>query len=335
MVRAQLVNKVLLATGIAMAAANASSALAATTALEAGWARFSGDSYTGDLKLLQISNEGNYFNPGEIGWVTGISASQSSDPISKGYSLSLDQGLGNGYSVGMSGSKSDGAVDQTSFGGRASTWMRENTLRIQGEYSQQSSTRDPRDYLDTDGIRVRVASDAKGNTFTLRLTHLTTPTTILLGDASQTRSDGRPAALSYGGEVRQYIVKTRSAIHVRYAGYQDNSLINDPTTDYGSVKAQTGQFRWNQRLPKFFMVSLTGRIHNETETPRSTDTAITTRQAIGGTVGLKWRYVTSAWTDDTSEIGVFAGQYQTKDTTADVVTTGSIRSIGIDLRWVI
>ena len=310
----------------------------ATTSLEAGWARFYGnDTYHGDLKVFQLTHEANYLAPDEAGWLSSIGVSQSSDPISKGYSLSLDQGFGNGIAAGATGSKSEGAVNQSSYAGRASIWLRENTLRTQLEYSQQSSSRDPRDYLDTDGIRVRVASDAKGNTMTLRLTHLTTPTTILLGDAAQTTSngDGRPAAISYGGEVRQYIEPTRSAVHIRYAGYQDRGLIADPNTDFGAIKAQTGSIRWNQRLPKFFLASFSGRIHNETETPRSSATAITTRQAVGGTAGLKWRHVTSAWTDDTSEISLFFGMYRSTETTADLVTVGIVRSVGIDARWVI
>lgn len=310
----------------------------ATTSLEAGWARFYGnETYQGDLKSLQLTHEANYFAPDQAGWLSAIGVSQSSDPVSKGYSLSLDQGFGNGIAAGASGSKSEGAVKQTSVAGRASVWLRENTLRTQFEYSQQSSTRDPRDYLDTDGMRVRVASDAKGQTMALRLTHLTTPTTILLGDASQTTSegDGRPAAVSYGGEVRQYIEPTRSAVHLRFAGYQDRGSIADPTTDFGSIKAQSSSLRWNQRLPKFFVASVTGRVHSETETPRSLESAATNRQTLGGTAGLKWRYVKSAWTDDTSEVSGFFGLYRSTDTTADLVTVEIVRSVGINIRWVI
>lgn len=310
----------------------------ATTSVAAGWARFYGsDAYRGDLKAVQLTHEANYLAPDEAGWLSSIGISQSSDPISKGYSLSLDQGFGRGIAVGATGSKSEGSVNQTSVAGRASVWLRQNTLRTQFEYSQQSSSRDPRDYLDTDGIRVRVASDAKGQTMTLRLTHLTTPTTILLGDAAQTSStgDGRPAAVSYGGEMRQYIEPTRSAVHIRYAGYQDRGLIAEPNTDFGSIKAQTGSIRWNQRLPKFFLASMTGRFHSETETPRSADTDIANRQAIGGSAGVKWRHVTSAWTDDTSEVGAFLGMYRSTETIADVVTVGIVRSIGLEIRWVI
>jgi hypothetical protein len=330
----QPANKKLVARSLLLAASLTSPAVYASTSIEAGWARFYGETFNGDLKLLQLTHEANYLTPDQAGWLTSISASQSSDPISRGYSLGLDQGLGNGLAVGATGAKSKGSVDQTAISGRASMWWRENTLRTQVEYSQQSSTRDARDYLDTDGIRVRVASDAKGRTATLRLTHLTTPTTILLGDGSQTTSDGRPMSLSYGTEIRQYIEPTQSALHLRFSHYEDRGSI-EPTTDFGNVIANTGSVRWNQRLPLFLLASLTGRIHHEVETPRSLDSLKLTRDATGGSAAIKWRHVKSAWTDDTSEIGIFFGAYRTIEHTDDVMTRGMIRSIGIDGRLVI
>lgn len=334
MVLVQPANKKLLARTFLLALGLLASTTEASTSFEAGWARFYGETFNGDLKLLQLTHEANYLAPDQVGWLTSVSASQSSDPISKGYSLGLDQGLGNGMAVGATGNQSKGPVDQTAVSGRASMWWRENTLRTQVEYSQQSSTRDPRDYLDTDGIRVRVAADSKGRTATLRLTHLTTPTTILLGDGSQTTSDGRPMSLSYGAEIRQYIEPTQSALHLRFSHYEDRGSI-ESTTDFGNVNANTGSLRWNQRFPMYLLANLTGRIHHEIETPRSLDSLKLTRDAVGGTAAIKWRHVKSAWTDDTSEIGVFFGAYRTIEHTDDLTNNGMIRSIGIDGRLVI
>lgn len=292
------------------------------------------DPYSGILRVFELGHEQNYFAPDEAGWLSSVVLSHSSDPKTSGYSIALDQGLGNGYAVGLTGSQSKGVAEQTRASVRASTWQRENTLRIALDVSQQKTTRSERDYLDTDGIRVRVASDVSGSTMTLRLTHLTTPTTILMANLSQTRMTARPTATSFGMEGRRYLTKLRGAVHFAYDHYQDGGEV-DNTTDYGRVSADSITLRYHQRLPRDLILSSITRKHSETEIPRSPDSGNVARDQTSQIVSLRWRHVKGSWTDLCSEVGLFMAAYWLGETQDDIHPVTQVRALGVHGKIVI
>lgn len=315
----------------------------AATSASLGLGRYSGDSYQGNFRLVELGHENNYFSPGDAGWQSGVRLSHSADPSSETNSLSLDQGIGSGISFGVSGSKSKGvpeSEDQAGFemtrlAGRVGFWLRKSTLRIGLEGSSQKTQKQAREFQDTDGYVVRVAGDVSGSTATLRLTHLTTPTTILLGNVSQTRSLGRPQAVSYGGEVRQFISATKSAVHLGLDRYQDSADV-EKTTDYGKVTGTTETLRIQQRIvPLDMILSSTSRWHQETEVPRSPDSATLDRFHMSQIFAARWRYIEGAWTDESSEVGLFGGFFQRREVARDFETTEFIRMYGLQLKLVI
>jgi hypothetical protein len=315
----------------------------AVTTATLGGARFTGGDYKGDLTLLDLGYENNFLFPGEPGWSSSVKLSRSEDRNSYGLALSLDQGLGKGYSVGLSGSKTTGIPDEErsvrpyeskSFGGRFGFWLRKNTLRVGVEASQRDTSKEARDFQDTDLARIQIASDAKGSSATIRLTHLMTPTTIWTANFSQTRASGRPLAVSYGGEIRQFVVPIKAAFHLGLDGYTERGEVGQ-TTDYGRVSANTKTFRYHQRLPFDLIASSTSRMHQEKEIPRSLESETISQSNFSQVFSLRWRYVSGAWTDDASEVGLFGGFMTRKMNYEPVYDEEYIRMIGLVLKSVI
>ncbi|MCX6123692.1 MAG: hypothetical protein NTV34_02925 [Proteobacteria bacterium] len=299
--------------------------------------------YSGSLRIIELAHEDNYFSPGEAGWQSAIRVSRSSDPTSIGTSLSLDQGIGSSVAVGGSASKTSGIPDEetgrkgydsTRYSGRFSFWMRRNTLRVGFEGSSQKTAKEPRDILDTDGRRLLIAENAKGSTATLRLTHLTTPTTILMGNFSRTTASGRPSAISYGGEIRQYLTLFQGAVHFALDSYADRGDL-DTTTDYGKVSANTKTLRYYQRLPGDFIVSSVTRLHQEKEVPRSLDSDTSSRSHTSEVLAFKWRYVEGAWTDEATEVGLFGGYFSRSEKNDSDTKGDFVRMLGLQLKLVI
>lgn len=321
--------------------------LATTTSATIGISQFETGSdeeagYRGTLQTVELAHEGNYLSAGEPGYTSSIRLAHTADPSSTGNSLSLDQGFGGGYSVGVTGSKvsspKDGekqrGYDSTRMAGRVGFWLRSMTLRVGLEGSSQKTTKEARDFDDTDGFRIRVAADATGSTATLRLTHLTTPTTILTSNMSQTRATGRPVALSYGAELRQYVVGLKAAFHIGLDRYLEQGEI-ERETDYGRISSHTQTFRYHQRLPKDFVLSSITRWHQENELPRSVETEDIKKRHISEVVSLKWRSVEGSWTDECSEIGVFAGFFTRRETQDNIITTDFVRMLGVQFKGVL
>ncbi len=299
------------------------------------------EAYHGQLKSLELGHEDNYISPGVAGWLTSLRMAASEDPNSKGYTMSFDQGVGGGTGLGASFGRATGVsqgndykgFEQQRVGVRASTWLRQNTLRLGLDVSQQKTNREARNYLDTDGVVVRTAENVKGQSVILRTTHLTTPTTIMMAEAAQTTSDGRPAAISLAGEIRQYVTKLRGAIHGGISYYSDQGDI-EPTTDYGRVTANSQTVRYFQRLPKDFIASILLRRHAETEVPRSPDSQAINRAHASEVLSLRWRYVKESWTNDCSEIGIFMGRFRRSEAQGEELLEDGVRAMGFNLRGV-
>ena len=297
------------------------------------------EKYNGTITSVDLVHEDNYLQPGEMGWVSGLSLSVSKDPSSTSQSIGVDQGIGNGVAFGLSLSSTKGkslgeepkSFENSRIAFRSSVWVRENTLRISLDGSLQKTNKEERDFLDTDGRRIKVASDASGKTATLRLTHLTTPTTILMGNVSSTSTSARPTAQSGGVEGRQYITMLKSAIHGAYDIYQDVGEI-DTTTDFGQVSAQTQTLRYHQRIPFDMILSSISRWHQEKEIPRSEASYVVYSNHFSQTLGLRWRYVQGSWTNDASEVGVFGTYFNRVQTVDEASEIETVKSVGLQLK---
>lgn len=314
----------------------------ATTSIGMSLGQVSGsESYSGRLMALEIAHENNYFNPGEIGWLTAVSASYSTDPSAVGLSLGFDQGVGGGRALGSSYSQTTGTsqgTDDRKYNGRrfqlrGSLWTRENTLRVGLELSQQNTNRQERDFQDTDLKRIRIASEAKGQTTTLRLTHLTTPTTILLGNVSRTTTSGRPPAMNIGGEVRQYITVLKGALHGGFDWYQDMGETTNET-DYGKVSSTTQTVRYLQRLAWDLLASSTTRWHHELEETRSAASYDIAREHLSETLALRKRFVKGSWTNDCPEIGIYYSFFRRSEAIGDAITDESLSAMGVQGKYV-
>ena len=292
--------------------------------------------FDGIIQVLEFSYDDNIVSPEETGWSTSAGISYSQDPSSNGLSLSFDQGFGAGFATGLSVGHSRGEsqgsegkkFSQSRLQLRGSQWFRESTLRVGLEISHQQTSRDSVLYQDTDAEFINTPGRLSGKTFGVKLTHLTTPTTIVLGDVGYLLSGGRPAAVNLGVEGRQYIGVMRAAIHGGLSHYRDLGSTTI-STDYGQVTAYTLTLRYYQRLPLNFIGSLFLRTHKETEIPRSLESDPFDRATQSETLGMRWRYTQGSWTEDASDVGIFYGRFRRSEGQGENIVEGTIQTYGI------
>src|SRR5690606_29168202 len=111
--------------------------------------------------------------------------------------------------------------------------------------------------------------------------------TIVRGAYSHTSRSDRPAAWSTSGEVRQYIEKTESAVHLAATHFENIGEIEANAT-YGSVISDTIRAEWHQRILNQSMIALGYRYYLELEDPRASDA----KDTVVGTDSIfgSWRW---------------------------------------------
>lgn len=225
-------------------------------------------------------------------------------------SVAVNQGVGIGSSIGLlAGSTLSPLSNSRYVGLRLGQWWAEETFQTVVEFRKTKLEQATLDFVDTDGKRVITPNDLEGNNATLTLTHLTTPSTILRGAASNTKRSDRPDAWSGSGEIRQFIDATESAVHLAATHYENIGVVEARTT-YGSVVSDTARIEWHQKIMDRSLVSLGYRYYFEIEDPRPTDAK--DRQvgtdSIFGT--WRWRFTEAAWTADSSEVSLFFNSFR-------------------------
>lgn len=248
----------------------------------------------------------------------GASAKQyeASEYSEFSFSAGIDQGVAVGSSIGLFGGKTSQPLATTTWKGiRLNQWLREETLQGVLEVRQTETTRVflreiDMTGTDTDGVRIVQPEDLAGMNYSLNLTHITTPSTIIKAGYSLTRQSDRPDADAVTAEVRQFITPTRSAVHIGIGHYENVGVIH--TNSYvGKVIANSFKTEWHQRLGDKFILMGGYRYYLETENPRAADANIKQLGSDYVYSSLRWRYGATTWVEDASELYGLIGRYQT------------------------
>jgi hypothetical protein len=225
-------------------------------------------------------------------------------------SVSVNQGLAIGSTIGLLAGANDSPLAKGKYGGlRIGQWFLEETLQTVLEFRRTILEQVTLDYVDTDGKRVITPADLEGSNVTLTMTHMTTPSTILRGAYSVTTRSDRPDAWSVSGEIRQFVTPTDSAVHVALTHYENIGEVEAKTT-FGSVVSDTIRAEWHQKIAERMTGSLGYRYYLETEDPRAEDA----RDRRVGTDSIfgswRWRFSDVAWTADSSEYSIFFNKFR-------------------------
>ncbi len=294
----------------------------AQTAVEMSVAQFTGTEINAQLTSLRATTTGDFFGEPGAGYLTSLTVQGAVNatelPDTHGVvslaserraSAALSQSLGKLTTIGLSSGYIKGSgfsrFDTINFG----QWWNKATILTELSTTWSRSDRLPRDYQDTDGMRVRVAPRADGRTWRLGLTWLARPDLMMIGSASTTTSSDRPKANAETLEGRYFINATLTAIHLGVEAYDDTAKVMK-TTDFGRIHARTAYVSLHQHLSDRWIASLAMRDHQESETPRSPESPSLRRHGQELRGKIRWRQVTGPVTDDVSEVFVFGGQYR-------------------------
>ncbi len=237
--------------------------------------------------------------------------------------LGLSQGLGVGTTMGISYgySRSEEAISNW-YAGQLGQWFLQDTLQVTGQLRWTETEREPLDTIDTDGTRLLIPSDLSGQNYSILLTHLTTPDTILRGSLSYTLRSDRPSAQGMSIEGRHFFSLTRSVFQLSYAYYENVGQIK-PMTLYGEVWAHQAQTEIHQRLWSKWIATGGYRFYVESEQPRDVFEA---QKNLGSDFlysMMKWRLGEGRWLEDAPEIYILGGYYKN-----NLPTTGYLVGLG-------
>lgn len=312
-------------------------------AFESAYTQFFGRKLRADVGALNMRYTGDHL--AESGYATQVSVRQTlvkstkldiSDEEMKSFeqrtSIGLDQtiatlsSIGFNYSHGLTTgfTRSENRYTTLRFG----HWWNKSTLLTEVEMTRSQTNRAIRDYLDTDGVRIRTEPTVSGNTYTLGTTWLATTFAMILAKASKSMSSDRPIAHAGQIEGRLFISDTSTAVHLKLGAYNDQSKV-EKTTDYGEIHARNIETQLHQHITDQWIAAVIHRRHWEIETPRSSESREISRRTDSSQVRLRWRYVTGPITDSVPEIYAYLGQYITTETQA------FIRHIGLGGKYVL
>ncbi len=230
-----------------------------------------------------------------------------------GASLSLDQGIAVGTSVGVFGGIQDSPVNGSQyFGGRVSQWWLHDTIQTSLEIRKNNMEQESLDFTDVDGKRIITPDQIEGTNIGLQVTHMATTSTIMKYGYSLTQRTDRPSAWSGFAEGRQYITPAKGAVHLNYSYYSNVGKIQ-PITDYGTVEAHSAALTWKQKLGKRTLWSAGYRFHYETEDPRAVESDFKHVGSDYYFTSAAYRLARQPWSQSTSEISALAGYYMSNE----------------------
>ena len=279
------------------------------------------------------STSGKWFHDGEGlgtslrlgGSFKKINFTDEADPIAKdqlkgasilterSFNIQAEQGLRIGSKVGamLGRTYSDLAVSRW-FGFRVGEWWLQETLQTVLEFRRSVSDVTPLDVTDTDGARILTPAVIDGNTWSLSVTHFTTPSTILLGGATRTERRDRPDAWSFTGEIRQFIDASDGALHVAMGHYENLGTVRQVSL-IGEVVSNSLRMEWHQRVGPW-IIAPGYRWYAETEDPRAADAPSKTTGTDSIYATLRWRWDEGQlWVADQPESYAFFGRYVTSE----------------------
>lgn len=224
---------------------------------------------------------------------------------------SYDQGIAVGTRVGISTGTTNSKLGNSQFVGvRAGQWWFRETLETTIDVRRTTADQKPSTGTDLDGERIVLPENLEGYNLNLGVTSFVTTTTILTGSFSYTTRSDRPAAQGISGELRQYITPTKSAWYLGASHYQNVGAL-DPVTFTGSIVANSVYTEWHQRMLSRMILMGGYRYYLETETPRAEGFDDKELGSDSFYTTLRYRDSEVAWTQDASEVYLFASTYHT------------------------
>ena len=324
-----------------LAADIANAGSATETRAEGAYVRFQGDNRFHDMFSLAAVTSGEFFaNPGE-GHLSQIQASgtfiRSGSPalytpsevitLERRASIGLSQTFSQLSSIGLNyGYASQSTTDSKNslsrwYSIRAGHWWNKATLLTEFEALRNDSTMPARSYLDTDSRRVLTPDRVLGSRYSLNLTWLASPQSMLLGSVSKINAANRPDAISASLEGRYFLNATATAIHLKSAAYEDSSEVG-LATDYGKVSAREFEIQLHQHLSDQVIAAFVSRDHFEQETPRSAESERLNRHSKMLQGRFRYRFVSGPVTEMVPEIYIFLGQYNSLDSDTKINHAG-------------
>lgn len=273
---------------------------------------FFGESGQGNLTQLQAS--GTFIKsgrPAEYSKAQDISYERRA-------SLGVTQTLGQLSSVGVSAGYTSQTTEKSKnslsrwYSVRVGQWWNKATLLTELEGLRNNSDQSARSYLDTDGQRVLTPDRVQGNRYSLNVTWLASPQSMVMGSVAKITAVNRPEANSGSLEGRYFIASTLTGIHLKVAAYEDTANVSRKT-DYGRISAREWESQLHQHLNDQFILALVFRDHFERELPRSVESFSVDRHSRMIQSRLRYRFVDGPVTDMVPELYFFVGQYQSFD----------------------
>ena len=303
--------------------------------------RFQGDKRFDDMYSVSALASGEFWGDPGQGYITQVQASGTfiksgasslyspSQVISLerrgsvGFSQTVSQLTSFGMNVGFTSQSTSESKNSLSrwYAVRAGQWWNKATLLTEFEAMRTDSSMPARSYLDTDSRRVLTPDRVQGTRFSLNLTWLATPQSMLLGSASKILAANRPDAISSSLEGRYFVNATSTAIHLKAAAYEDSGEVG-LVTDYGKISAREFEIQVHQHVNDQIIFALVSRDHFEQEDPRSADSDQLNRHSKMLQGRLRYRFVNGPVTDMVPELYFFVGQYNSLDSETKINHAG-------------
>jgi hypothetical protein len=168
--------------------------------------------------------------------------------------------------VVVAGSK-DLQITSETAGLGVSHWFWKETLQLAVDVSRTLVKRPVFEVLGEDSDIVSPPPTLSSTGTTLGFKHLTTPTTIVSGGVAHVETNERPPENSYNGGVKQFIPRTKSAVHGDVSRIVNRGRVTSKSS-YGEVDAWTADLAFLQTLWKGGLSRLSYRYYQEDETTR-------------------------------------------------------------------
>jgi hypothetical protein len=222
------------------------------------------------------------------------------------------------YTLSVSVGTLKSPIDRTlSYGLTLSGWVLQETLEVKADYQHSKMKQKEQTFYDVNADLVFLPTLVSGDSYTLSLRHLTTPSTALQGQYSIINRTDRPRAEVSSFEVRQLIKPTASAV-IASIGHFENIGRLTKESSYHSLSANSAMLTLKQALvpdEKKAIAEISYRYYEETakssEFLRDADplhSALTT-------VSLRSMLDEGPWALQKNEAYLFVGHYEAKGLT--------------------
>ncbi|MEY4629883.1 MAG: hypothetical protein RIQ81_3 [Pseudomonadota bacterium] len=216
--------------------------------------------------------------------------------------------------LGSASPSADGELRTYSrwVGVSASIWTGQQTTRWTLDAQRTFINTTGLDVTDVDGKRILTPERIGGTSTGISWLHLATPSFLWRGKLSMNLRQDRPTATTGNIEGRQFIAPLMAAVHFGVSRFKNSGEIR-PVTLTGAVSADSAFIEWHQKTGERTILAPGYRWYRETEVPRATNGE---RRTLGSDqiyATMRYRMWREYWLEDTDEVLVSAGVYQTSE----------------------